>query len=37
MFPGIRDAIDDEDWELAQRQSKKVADILQFASQKLNH
>ncbi|KAA6415387.1 MAG: glutamate carboxypeptidase Tre2 [Lasallia pustulata] len=36
-FPGIRDAIDNGDWELAQKQAEKVAGILSYASKKLNH
>lgn len=36
-FPGIRDAIDAVDWNLAQEQVDKVARILSYASGKLNH
>ncbi|KAL9098083.1 MAG: hypothetical protein Q9163_006187 [Psora crenata] len=36
-FPGIRDAVDGKDWELAQRQIEKVAGVLSYASKKLNH
>ena len=36
-FPGVRDAIDDGNWTLAQEQVVKVAGILSYASQKLNH
>lgn len=34
-FPGIRDAIDDDDWELAQIEADKVARILSQASRNL--
>lgn len=37
FFPGIRDAIEEGDWEGAQRQVEKVAGILSYASRKLNH
>ena len=36
-FPGVRDAVDGGDWEMAQRQIEKVAGILLYASKKLNH
>ncbi|KAL6718920.1 hypothetical protein ACLMJK_003155 [Lecanora helva] len=36
-FPGIRDAIDAGDWSLAQEQVDKVANIISYASNKLNH
>ena len=36
-FPGVRDAIDGKNWELAQQQIGKVAGILSYASRKLNH
>lgn len=34
--PGIRDAIDDGNWELTQKEIEKVAGILSYASRKLN-
>lgn len=37
FFPGIRDAIDDGEWQLAREQLQKAADILIFASKKLLH
>lgn len=36
-FPGVRDAIEDGDWELAQAEVLKVAGILSHASKKLLH
>ena len=33
---GVRDAIDNDDWELAQAQVEKVARIISYASHKLN-
>ena len=36
-FPGVRDAIDEGNWELAQQQIEKVAGIITYASRKLNH
>ena len=36
-FPGVRDAIDNEDLKLAQAQVEKAAGILSYASHKLNH
>ncbi|MCJ1350551.1 MAG: hypothetical protein MMC33_000532 [Icmadophila ericetorum] len=36
FFPTVRDAIDDGDWDLAQRQVEKVAGIITRASKKLN-
>ncbi|KAL9127826.1 MAG: hypothetical protein Q9217_003366 [Psora testacea] len=36
-FPGVRDAVDGKNWELAQGQIGKVAGILSYASRKLNH
>ena len=36
-FPGVRDAIDDGEWELAQQQVQKAADILTSAYKKLLH
>ena len=36
-FPSIRDAIEAEDWVLAQQQVVRVADKLSYASRKLNH
>lgn len=36
-FPGVRDAIENDDWELAQLQVEKVAGRLSYASHKLNH
>lgn len=36
-FPGVRDAIDEGNWTLAQQQADKVADILKRASYKLLH
>ena len=36
-FPGVRDAVDDGDWDLAQRQIEKVSAILSYASRKLNN
>ena len=37
FFPGVRDAIDDGDWKLAQLQLQKAADRLLYASKKLLH
>ncbi|KAI9714090.1 MAG: hypothetical protein M1812_006537 [Candelaria pacifica] len=37
FFPAIRDAIEEDDWILAQKQVEKVADILNKASDKLLH
>lgn len=37
FFPGVRDAIDANDWSEAQHQVQKVADILSNAAQKLTH
>ncbi|KAI9831593.1 MAG: hypothetical protein M1819_004825 [Sarea resinae] len=37
FFPGIRDAVDDDDWALAQHQVQKAADLLSHASYKLIH
>ena len=37
FFPGVRDAIDNGDWKLAQAQVEKVARMISFASRKLNH
>ncbi|KAI9775404.1 MAG: hypothetical protein M1835_005847 [Candelina submexicana] len=37
FFPAIRDAIEADDWTLAQREVEKVADILAKASDKLLH
>jgi hypothetical protein len=34
-FPGIRDAVDDSNWTLAQSQVEKVSNIIQKASHKL--
>ncbi|KAF8541049.1 hypothetical protein BDD12DRAFT_728731 [Trichophaea hybrida] len=34
-FPSIRDAIDEGDWELAQKEVQKVANIIEKASRKL--
>lgn len=36
-FPSIRDAVEDGNWDLAQQQVVRVAEILSYASQKLNH
>ncbi|KAG8525908.1 uncharacterized protein KY384_000670 [Bacidia gigantensis] len=36
-FPSIRDAVDDGNWDVAQQQIQKVAEILSVASKKLNH
>ncbi|KAI9792117.1 MAG: hypothetical protein M1833_001265 [Piccolia ochrophora] len=36
-FPGVRDAIDDDDWPRAQKQVQKAADVLSKASDKLLH
>ena len=36
-FPGVRDAIEEGDWKLAQAQLQKAADIILYASQKLLH
>ena len=36
-FPGVRDAVDEGNWELAQQQIAKVAGILSYASKKLNN
>jgi hypothetical protein len=36
-IPGVRDAIDNGDWEEAQRQVEKVARVLGAAARKLNH
>jgi len=35
-FPGIRDVIDADDWDLAQREVEKVAAIIAAATEKLN-
>lgn len=37
FFPGVRDAVDDGEWKLAQGQLQKAADILMYASKKLLH
>ena len=34
-FPGVRDAIDGEEWKLAQKQVDKAAEILMTASKRL--
>ncbi|KAI9815350.1 MAG: hypothetical protein M1827_002831 [Pycnora praestabilis] len=36
-FPGIRDAIDSGDWDLAQEQINKIGDIIRKASNELLH
>lgn len=36
FFPGIRDAVDADEWELAQRQVEKISRILKKAAAKLN-
>ena len=36
-FPGIRDAVDEGNWELAQQQIAKVAGIISYAGRKLNY
>lgn len=36
-FPGVRDAVDEEDWALAQKQVEKAARILDHAAKKLNN
>lgn len=36
-FPGIRDAIEDNNWELAQEQIGKAAGIVSYAAKKLLH
>ncbi|MCJ1312365.1 hypothetical protein MMC25_006039 [Agyrium rufum] len=35
-FPGIRDAVDEGDWKLAQKQADKVARIIERACKRLN-
>ncbi|KAL9036311.1 MAG: hypothetical protein Q9214_006194, partial [Letrouitia sp. 1 TL-2023] len=35
-FPAVRDALDEGEWELAQRQVDKAAGILSNAAKKLN-
>lgn len=37
LFPGVRDAVDDGDWLLAQQQIQRVADIVVRAGTKLLH
>ncbi|KAF2084825.1 N-acetylated-alpha-linked acidic dipeptidase [Saccharata proteae CBS 121410] len=37
FFPAVRDAVEAGDWELAQKQVNKAADILKRASEKLLH
>ena len=37
FFPGIRDAVDERDWKLAQKQVEKVARIIERACRRLLH